>query len=134
MQVAGSGANRLTLLGLSLATWLADALCLQLAMRAAGVSVPFPVLLLAYTVGVLATLVPLLPGGLGLVEAAIPLVLASFGVPVAAALAGTLAYRAIGTVLPAGAGALAVPGMLLARRAGPAGRRPEPALARAAAA
>jgi uncharacterized membrane protein YbhN (UPF0104 family) len=51
--------------------------------------------------------VPLLPGGLGAVEIAVPAVLHHFGVPLATALAGTLLWRGISLFLPALGGTLA---------------------------
>jgi uncharacterized membrane protein YbhN (UPF0104 family) len=56
----------------------------------------------------MASWIPLLPGGLGLVEAAIPATLHRFDAPLDDALAATLVYRAVGTLLPAVAGALAI--------------------------
>ena len=64
--------------------------------------------LLAATVGTMASWVPLLPSGLGLVEAAIPAILHRFGAPLDDALAATLVYRAAGTLLPALVGGLAI--------------------------
>jgi uncharacterized membrane protein YbhN (UPF0104 family) len=84
------------------------------------------VLLLAYTAGILATEVPLLPAGLGRVETAMPAVLRSFGVPVDTALAGALTYRALGTFLPAIAGALALPSLRVIRHRS-TGPKPEAA-------
>ena len=52
--------------------------------------------------------VPLLPGGIGAVELAVPALLAWYGAPVAAALSATLLYRAIGTFLPAAAGGISI--------------------------
>ncbi|MGZ4672729.1 MAG: hypothetical protein ACXV8K_08725, partial [Ilumatobacteraceae bacterium] len=52
--------------------------------------------------------VPLLPSGLGLVEAAIPAILHRFGAPLDDGLAATLVYRAAGTLLPALVGGLAI--------------------------
>ncbi|MBV8949696.1 MAG: flippase-like domain-containing protein, partial [Actinobacteria bacterium] len=101
--------------GLALAAWVADALCLFFVLVAAGAVVDVDVLLLAYTAGILATEVPLLPAGLGLVETALPAVLRGFAVPYATALAGALAYRALGTFLPALAGAVALPGLRIVR-------------------
>ncbi len=106
-------------ISLALAAWIADALCLFCALEAARVSVDADVLLLAYTAGVIAAEVPLLPGGLGLVEAAMPAVLRGFGIPYGAALAGALAYRALGTFLPALVGALMLPTLRIVRRADP---------------
>lgn len=116
--VLGNRRDHVILLTLALAAWIADALCLFFALVAAGV-VPDPdVLLLAYTAGVIAAEVPLLPAGLGLVETAMPAVLRGFGIPYSTALAGALAYRALGTFLPALVGALMLPTLRVVRRRG----------------
>ena len=57
----------------------------------------------------MASCLPLLPGGLGIVEAAIPAILRCLGAPFDDARAATLGYRAGGTLLPAIAGAIAIP-------------------------
>lgn len=59
-----------------------------------------------YIGGMLITALPLLPRGIGVVEAAIPALPHHFGAPLDAALAGTLVYRGIALLLPAAAGAL----------------------------
>ena len=110
-EVVGSAGNRLVLLTLSAGAWFADVVCCYLALAALGVTLPFDVVFLAYTVGVLATLVPLLPAGLGLVETAVPLVLHGFGAPLGVAVAGVLAYRCVSTLLPAAVGLACIPGL-----------------------
>ncbi len=105
--VLGSRWNRIVLVVLVAGAWLADGLCLNCALIAAGVHVSFDVLFLAYSVGIIAAEVPLVPGGFGITEVAMPTVLHHYGVPFAPALAGALVYRALGTLVPAGAGALA---------------------------
>ena len=107
----GSTANRLCLLLVSAGAWLADTVCCYFALEALGISLPFDMVLLAYTVGVLATLVPLLPAGLGLVETAVPLVLHSFGAPLGAAVAAVIVYRCVSTLLPAAVGLACIPGL-----------------------
>jgi uncharacterized membrane protein YbhN (UPF0104 family) len=90
-------------------TWMTDAACLWIALRAAHAHVGFSVVILAYVAGTVASWVPLLPGGLGAVEVAVPAVLHHFGVPLSVALAGTLLWRGLSLFLPAlgGAGAYA---------------------------
>lgn len=105
-EVVGSPRHRAGLVAIAAASWLADAMCLGLALKAAGVSVDPDVLLLAYVGGMFITALPLLPGGIGAVEAAIPALLHYFGAPLDAALAGTLVYRGIALLLPAGLGAM----------------------------
>jgi uncharacterized protein (TIRG00374 family) len=87
---------------------LADGAVLWGAGRAAGIDVPYVVALLCAVGATVVTWVPLLPAGLGLVEAALPALLHRFDAPLDAALAASLAYRAAGTVLPALLGAVAV--------------------------
>ena len=116
MGIVGPPANRLVLVGLSVVAILADMAALWAALAAVGLHVRADVVVLAAVVGVLASSVPLLPGGLGLVEAAIPAVLHHFGAPLDAALAGALIYRAVGTFLPAGAGTAVVASLTLRRQ------------------
>jgi uncharacterized protein (TIRG00374 family) len=114
--VLGSSANRGSLLVISAAAWLADVCCCYCALAALGVAVPFDVVLLAYTVGVLATLVPFVPAGFGLVETAMPLVLHSFGVTLGTAVAAVVVYRCVSTLLPAAVGLVCIPGLRGHRR------------------
>lgn len=104
--MVGSRSNRLLLASLATASWLTDALCLRFTLAAAGVHLDTDVVLLAYVAGVLAGGLPLLPAGAGAVEAAVPALLHHFGAPVQAALAGTLVYRGISTLVPAALGAV----------------------------
>jgi uncharacterized protein (TIRG00374 family) len=90
---------------------LADAATLSAACVGAGIHLDFEVVVLAATVGTMASWIPLLPGGLGLVEAVIPIILHRFGAPLADALAATVVYRAAGTLVPALAGAIAAAAM-----------------------
>ena len=79
---------------------LADAICLRLALVSVGVHVGMGVVLIAYVIAILVAIVPLLPAGLGLVEATIPVVLHHYGVPLDAAVAGTVAWRVVTLLLP----------------------------------
>jgi uncharacterized protein (TIRG00374 family) len=115
--VVGDTSKRVVLLALAAGAWLADVVCCYLALASLGVVLPFDVVFLAYTVGVVATLVPFLPAGLGLVETAVPLVLHGFGAPLGAAVAGVLAYRCVSTLLPAAVGLACIPGLVLPRSA-----------------
>ena len=104
--IVGSPGNRAVLVLLAAGSWIADATCLRLSLAAAGVNLDADVVLLAYVAGIVISSLPLLPGGLGAVEAAIPAVLHHFGAPLDLALAGTLVYRGLSALLPAAAGAL----------------------------
>jgi uncharacterized protein (TIRG00374 family) len=92
--------------------------CLLCALRATG-SHPRPsVVLLAYAAAGVVALVPITPGGLGIVEASLSGLLVLAGVPGGAALVATLAYRLASYWLPLLAGALAY--VLFRRRYPPA--------------
>lgn len=117
MEVVGSPRNRARLAAVSAAAVLADAAALWAACRAAGIQPHLEIAILAATVGTMASWVPLLPAGLGLVEAAIPAVLHHFGAPLDRALAATVAYRALGTLAPATIG-IAAAGALRRSHAG----------------
>ena len=108
MQVVGTPANRVRLAVLSAAAVVADGATLGCACRGAGIHVPFDVALLAATIGTIASWIPLLPAGLGVVEAVIPSILHHFNASADNALAATLAYRGVGTLLPAAIGLVAV--------------------------
>ena len=108
MGVVGPPRNRVRLALVSAGAVLADAGTLWATCHAAGFHIHPELVLLARTVGTVVSWVPLLPGGLGLVEAAIPTVLHRFGAPLDDALAATLVYRAAGTLLPALAGGAAI--------------------------
>ena len=76
--------------------WGGDLLCLLAACHAVGVTPSAGSIILAYAAGMLAVAsIPLLPAGLGAVEAAMVLVLGHGGVPVAPASAAVLVYRVI---------------------------------------
>ena len=81
--------------------------CLLFALRATG-SRPRPSLvLLAYAAAGIVALVPITPGGLGIVEASLSGLLILAGVPGGKAFVATLAYRLASYWLPLVAGSLA---------------------------
>jgi len=119
MAVVGSAAARIRLATVSAGAVLCDAGILWATCHAAGFAMRPELVLLAATAGTIVSWVPLLPSGLGMVEAAIPAILHRFGAPLDDALAATIVYRSAGTLLPAIAGGLAIVGL----RAGPASGR-----------
>ena len=113
LHVSGDWRQRSLLMATAGAAWVCDGLCMYLALRAVGSRLGLEQLLIAYTVGVIASNVPLIPAGLGIVETLTPLILLHYGVPWTNAIAAVLTYRLLGTLLPAVAGALAVVGLRL---------------------
>lgn len=114
MDMVGTGPRRLLIALLSAGGWLADSYCLWFALRSVGVQLSFDLVLLGYCGGLILSALPLLPGGLGVVEAAVPAILHHFKAPLDVALAGTLAWRGLGLFLPAIAGL----GALISLRSG----------------
>ena len=107
VQLVGRPTRRLGIGIAAAGWWIADAGCLWCALNAAHAHVGFGLVVLAYVAGTVASWVPLLPGGLGAVEVAVPAVLHHFGVPLTLALTGTLLWRGLSLFLPALGGSVA---------------------------
>jgi uncharacterized membrane protein YbhN (UPF0104 family) len=85
--------------GFGLANWAFDMGCLAACGMAVGVhGLTLPLLLVAYTAGMATSGLSLLPGGIGVVDAALVLTMVAGGVPASAALPAVLLYRLIGLV------------------------------------
>ena len=82
------------------ADWLFTILVLYFAFRAVGVHITAGVLVAGFAVGMVTTLIPLLPGGLGAMELAMTAVYAQMGINWDAALMATLIYRVVYYILP----------------------------------
>ncbi|MGW9027714.1 lysylphosphatidylglycerol synthase transmembrane domain-containing protein [Streptomyces sp. NPDC055722] len=108
-------------LGLALGNWTADLACLLAVCHAVGASPALGTVLLAYVAAMTAaSAMPLLPAGLGTVDAALVLTLYHGGVPTSSATAVDLLYRLISP------GLVSVAGWILLvhhRRRSPRGRR-----------
>ena len=87
--------------------------CLLAALRATGADPQPSVVLLAYSAAGIVALLPLTPGGLGIVEASLTGLLVLAGVPAGHAVLAVLAYRIASYWLPLLAG---LPAYLLYRR------------------
>jgi hypothetical protein len=124
MAVVGPPRRRVVLMALSSGSMLADVACLYFVLIAVHAHVGLDVSLLAAGAAAASSLIPLLPGGIGVVEAIIPAVVHWYGPSVSAAFAGALIYRLLGTFLPAAAGAGAVVALRTHR---PANQSPEAA-------
>ncbi len=77
-----------------------SALLLLLVARAMHSDVSFAVALICYTFSLLFSLIAFTPGGIGLVEASLSVLLISFGMPRAEAIATALVFRAFDFWLP----------------------------------
>ena len=102
-----------------------DFMTLMACIWATGTKPAPSLVLLAYAVAGLLGLIPITPGGLGIVEAGLSGMLILAGIPGGAAVLATLAYRIISYWLPALAGPVAY--MLFRLRYGPPGHGQPPA-------
>ncbi len=107
-EMKGSRRNSMAIASVALGSWLADAVALRLALVAVGVHIGMGPVLIAYLAAMLASFTPFVPGGLGVVEVAVPAVLHRFGVNLELAIAGTLVWRSVALLVPAVAGLLAL--------------------------
>ena len=80
--------------------WLFTIFVLYFAFRAVGIHLPAGVLVAGFAVGMVTTLIPILPGGLGAMELAMTAVYAQMGIDWDAALMATLIYRVVYYVIP----------------------------------
>ncbi|MGE5291990.1 MAG: lysylphosphatidylglycerol synthase transmembrane domain-containing protein [Micromonosporaceae bacterium] len=81
--------------GLALANWLYDAVCLTSCLLALHVRVPWAAMLVIYALTQIAASLPITPGGLGVVEGSLTLLLVAYGVPATDGLAAVLLYRIV---------------------------------------
>lgn len=88
------------------ANWMLDAAALWVFLRAFGESLNPVNLIVAYGVAGVLAAIPITPGGLGVVETALPSLLVGFGTPVATAGVAVLGWRLVQFWLPIPLGGL----------------------------
>ena len=89
------------------ANWLLDAASLWVFLRAYGVTLPVDALLVAFGLANVLAAIPILPGGLGVVEATYLTALVGFGVPRRVAAPAIATYRSAQYLMPIAIGAIA---------------------------
>jgi uncharacterized membrane protein YbhN (UPF0104 family) len=90
-----AGNHLVSLFVLGFLNWLFDAAVLFAALAAMGETIPVRGVVVAYTLGQLAAVIPVLPGGGGAVEATMSAGLAVAGGKGAAVIAAVLVYRVV---------------------------------------
>lgn len=88
-------AATLLVVGLALAVWVVDMGCLAVSFLAVRAPVPWQGLLLAYGVAQIVAVIPIAPGGFGLVEGSLAVVLITYGAERVPAVLAVLLYRII---------------------------------------
>ncbi len=81
--------------------WMFNIFILNFAFRAVGENIGSTKLIIGFAFGQLMTVIPILPGGLGAMEAAMTAAYSQMGVPVGAALAASLIFRLAYYLVPA---------------------------------
>ncbi|HNW44842.1 MAG TPA: lysylphosphatidylglycerol synthase transmembrane domain-containing protein [Elusimicrobiales bacterium] len=81
--------------------WVSNMLILYFAFKAVGVSLATATLVAGFAFGMLMTIIPILPGGLGAMEAAMTAAFTGMGVATAQALTASLLFRLFYYLLPA---------------------------------
>ncbi|WP_167880583.1 lysylphosphatidylglycerol synthase transmembrane domain-containing protein [Nocardioides guangzhouensis] len=94
--------GRVTRAGMTwaVANWLLDAICLWVCLAAAGASVPVELVIAAYGLVNVVALLPITPGGIGIVEGLLVPALVATGAPAGSALVGVLTWRLLQYWLP----------------------------------
>jgi uncharacterized protein (TIRG00374 family) len=100
----------------ALLNWLADCACLVASILAVGGHIPWGGLLVIYGVTQIAENLPITPGGIGVVEGTLTLLLVAYGMPVDSAVASVLLYRIISFWLLSAIGWATVGGIVLSDR------------------
>ncbi len=107
------------MVAMATAVWCCDFLCLICAFGAVRAPVPWSDVLLAYGVAQVVGSLPVAPGGLGLVEGSLAVILAAYGTGRVPALAAALVFRMVSYWMAIAAGWLAA-GAIAARARCPA--------------
>ena len=80
-------------LGWAAANWILDAAALWVFLRAFGASTDIDALIVAFGLVNVLAVIPITPGGLGIIDGGLPLALVGFGLTKATALLGVATYR-----------------------------------------
>ena len=84
-----------TVVVIAIGVWACDFLCLICSFGAIHARVPWGGVLLAYGAAQAASALPIVPGGLGIVEGSLAVILAAYGVARIPAISAALAYRLV---------------------------------------
>src|SRR5580693_9867348 len=111
--------SMVTVVVIAAGVWACDFLCLICSFGAIHARVPWAGVLLAYGAAQAASALPIVPGGLGIVEGSLAVILAAYGVARAPAISAALAYRLVSFWLSVAVGWVSVAGIAYqARRRG----------------
>jgi len=84
-----------SIVAIALGVWTCDFLCLLYSLAAVHAAVPWDGVLLAYGAAQVVSALPIVPGGLGIVEGSLAVILAAYGIARVPAISAALAYRLV---------------------------------------
>lgn len=99
--------------------WIFTILILYLAFLAIGIKIQIGVLLAGFAIGMVTTLIPVLPGGLGAMEIAMTTVFSQMGIDWDSALMAALIYRFVYYIIPGIISVFVYWGLKMSEPAGP---------------
>ena len=112
---------------IAVCVWTCDFLCLLCSFAAVHAPVPWDGVMLAYGAAQIVSSLPVVPGGLGIVEGSLAVLLAAYGVARVPAISAALAYRLVSFWLVIAVGWVSVGLLAYQGRRRPGRRRPQPA-------
>jgi uncharacterized protein (TIRG00374 family) len=120
-QIPLSARSTASVVAIAVGVWACDFLCLLCGFAAVHAAVPWDGVLLAYCAAQVVSALPIVPGGLGIVEGSLAVILTAYGVARAPAISAALAYRLVSFWLSVAVGWVSVAGIAYqARRRGAA--------------
>jgi putative heme transporter len=87
--------STMAVIAIAAAVWGCDFLCLVCSFRAVHAPIPWHAVLLAYGVAQVVGSLPIVPGGLGIVEGSLAVVLVAYGAAQVTAVSAALAFRLV---------------------------------------
>jgi uncharacterized protein (TIRG00374 family) len=121
-----SAPSAVSVVTLAVCVWACDFLCLLCSFAAVHASVPWDGVLLAYGAAQIVSSLPVVPGGVGIVEGSLAVILAAYGIARVPAITAALAYRLVSFWLVIAVGWVSV-GLIAYQGRRRAGRpRPQP--------
>ncbi len=103
-----SAASTAWVVAIALAVWGCDFLCLACSFRAVHGSIPWDGVLVAYGAAQVVGSVPIVPGGLGIIEGSLAVILVAYGASRVIALSAAIVYRLVSFWLAIAVGWLSV--------------------------
>jgi uncharacterized protein (TIRG00374 family) len=100
--------STVAVVAIATAVWCCDFLCLLCSFRAVHSAIPWHGVLLAYGVAQIVASFPVVPGGLGIVEGSLAVVLVAYGAGRVPAVSAALAFRVVNFWLAIAVGWLSV--------------------------